>query len=148
LREPTFRDRDIASQFHDGEERLKRGGAGEALRLFLDVYDQAKTGMGAMDCVKNAYAKLGSDVELEHSIQEELFLKLQRIASLEPQYMRYRVEAAYYIGFIYAKRGDAEQARKYLLEVCQTAPVSLDPGSVWMKAKTLLLETLYLQGEF
>jgi len=101
-----------------------------------------------MDCVKNAYTNLGNEAELEQSAREELFLKLQRIASLKPQYVRYRIEAAYYIGFIYAKRGDAEQARKYLLEVCQTAPVSLDPASVWMKAKTLLLETLYLQGEF
>jgi hypothetical protein len=101
-----------------------------------------------MECVKNAYNKLGNDAGLEQSVKEELFIKLQRIASLKPQYVQYRIESAYNIGVIHAKRGDNEQARKYLLEVCQTAPPSLDPASLWMKAETLLLETLHLQGEF
>jgi hypothetical protein len=101
-----------------------------------------------MDCVKTAYAKLANDAEVDQDLKEEMFLKVQRIASLKPQYVRYRIESAYYLGLIYSKRGDNEQARKYLLEICQTAPASLDPGSVWMKAKNLLLETLALQGEF
>lgn len=101
-----------------------------------------------MECIKNAYTKLGNDAALQQSVNEELFIKLQRIESLTPRYVRYRAESACYIGSIYAKRGEYEQARKYLLEVCQTAPASLDPASLWMKSKNLLLETLYLQGEF
>lgn len=138
----------MATQFHEAEARLKKGAATEALKLFQNVYDQAKTGVAAMECVKSAYGKLGNDAALEQGVNEELFIKLQRIASLEPQFARYRAESAYHIGSIYARRGDYEQARKYLLEVCRTAPPSLDPASLWMKSKNLLLETLYLQGEF
>jgi hypothetical protein len=52
------------------------------------------------------------------------------------------------VGAAYAKRGDAEQARKYLLEVCQTAPFSLNPKSTWLKSKNLLLALFQLEGEF
>lgn len=101
-----------------------------------------------MECVKNAYTKLGKDTSLEQSVKEEILIKLMRIAPLKLQYAEYRIKSAYYIGLIYAKRGEDEQARKYLLEVCQAAPASLDPESLWMKAKTLLLQKLYLEGEF
>lgn len=141
-------ERDIGAQFHDAEARLKKGATVEALRLFQGVYDQAKTGIAAMECIKDAYTKLGNDAALQQSVNEELFIKLQRIESLKPRYVRYRAESAYHIGSIYAKRGDYEQARKYLLEVCQTTPPSPDPASLWMKSKDLLLETLYLKGEF
>lgn len=148
LKEPAVSERNIAAQFQYAEERLKKGALAESLKLFQGIYDYAKAGIAAMDCVKNGYTKLGNDAVLEQSAKEEIFIKLQRIASLKPQYVRYRTESAYYIGLIYSKQGDNEQARKYLLEVCQTAPASLDPGSVWMKAKDLLLDTLHLQGEF
>lgn len=129
-------------------DRLKQGRSGEALKLFQAVYDDAKTGLAAMDCVKKGYTTLADEGTLDQNAKEDLFIKLQRITFLRPLYARYRVESAYYIGSILAKLKDNEQARKYLLEVCQTAPVSLDPESLWAKAKTLLLETLYLQGEF
>lgn len=147
-KEPMLSERDIAAQFRDAEERLKKGRAAEALKLFQSVYDLAKTGLAAMECVKNVYSKIENDAVLEQDVREEIVIKLQRIASLKTQFDDYRIESAYNVGYIYAKRGDNEQAVKYLLEVCQKAPASLDPGSLWMKAKTLLLETLCLQGEF
>lgn len=139
---------DMQLQFREAEEKLRKGAISEALRIFQDVYDRAKAGVAAMDCVKSAYIKLGADVSLEQDAKEDLFIRLQRIASLKPQYVQYRNESAYYIGLIHARLGDNEQARKYLLEVCQSAPVSREPASLWMKAKTLLLETLYIENEF
>lgn len=101
-----------------------------------------------MECIKNGYTAMGDDSGLEQDAREDLFIKLQRIAALKPEYTDFRIRSAYYIGLIHAKQGNNEQAGKYLLEVCQTAPASLNPESLWMKAKTLLLETLNLEGEF
>jgi tetratricopeptide (TPR) repeat protein len=138
----------ISARFQKAEERLRKGEISEALKLYYSVYAHSKTTLAAMECVKDAYAKLGNDAELSQTEKEEIFIKLQRMGSLGPQYTRYHMESAYHLGFIYAKQGDNEQARKYLLEACQTAPPSLDPSSTWMKAKTLLLERLNVQGEF
>ena len=68
--------------------------------------------------------------------KETLYLKLQRIAGLTTRYTQMKGESAYNLGVAYAKKGDAAQAREYLLEACRTVPFSLDPASVWMKSKT------------
>jgi hypothetical protein len=80
--------------------------------------------------------------------KEELFIKQKRIQELTAKYTSLRIESAYYVGALHAKRGDTEQARKYLLEVCQTAPFSLNPKSTWLKSKNLLLALFQLEGEF
>lgn len=80
--------------------------------------------------------------------KEDLFIKQKRIQELTSKYTSLRIESAYYVGALYAKKGDVEQARKYLLEVCQTAPFSLNPKSTWLKSKNLLLALFQLEGEF
>ena len=49
---------------------------------------------------------------------------------------------------MYAKLGETEKARKYLVEFLQVTPYSGGPDSQWIKAKTLLLGLYSLEGEF
>jgi hypothetical protein len=52
------------------------------------------------------------------------------------------------MGYIYAKKGDSERARKYLIEVLSMTPFSIEQDSICMKSKTLLLGLYNLEGEF
>lgn len=126
----------------------KRGKADDALRVFQAIYDYTRDGLTLMKCVKPLYEKAVSGQNLEQNQREDLYLKLQRIGVLSGQYAKLKGESAYQIGAVYAKKGNGEQARKYLIEACQTVPFSLDPPSTWMRSKSLLLTISNLEGEF
>jgi hypothetical protein len=139
----------VDDYFKTGEELLKKGRQDEALRTFMGIYDYARDVLVLMKCVKAGYDKtLSASEGIDQNTKEELFLKLQKIASLATRYTGLKTEAGYRVGLIYRTKGNAEQARKYLLETCQTAPFSLDPSSIWMKAKESLLGLSHLEGEF
>jgi hypothetical protein len=145
----SVNDVNVDDLFKSGEESLKKGRQDDALRTFQGVYVYAKDVLALMKCVKGGYDKaLAQSEGVDQNTREELYLKLQKISSLTGRYTELKNESAYRIGAIYRAKGNAEQARKYLLEVCQTAPFSLDPGSTWMKSKEILLGLSHLEGEF
>ena len=135
--------------FKTGEELFKQGKTDDALRTFLGIYRYAKDMLTFLEIVRPNYEKLlNENPSLSQEEKEDLYIKQKRIRDLTSKYVSLRVESAYYVGAVYVKRGDAEQARKYLLEVCQTAPFSLKPKSTWVKSKNLLLALFQLEGEF
>lgn len=127
---------------------MKKGKTDEALKIFQGIYDYTRDGLALMKCVKTSYDKAVSGQNIEQNQKEDLYLKLQRINALSGQYGRLKGESAYQVGVLYARKGNAEQARKYLLEACQTVPFSLDPASTWLRSKNLLLSLSGLEGEF
>ena len=148
-REATINDVNIQSVFKTGEELFKQGKTEDSLRAFLGIYRYSRDMLTFLDIVRPNYEKLLTEnPSLSQEEKEDLYIKQKRMKDLTSKYQSLRVESAYYVGAAYAKRGDAEQARKYLLEVCQTAPFSLKPKSTWMKSKNLLLALFQLEGEF
>jgi len=145
---PSFNDVNIADHFASGEELLRKGKKDEALRTFAGIYDYAKDVLSLMKCVKSGYDKAAQSQGIDQNTKEELFLKLQKINSLTGRYADLRGESAYRMALIHQAKGNAEQARKLLLEVCQSATFSLEPESIWMKAKEALLSLSHLEGEF
>ncbi len=148
-RETTINDVNIQTAFKTGEELFKQGKTDEALRIFLTIYRYSKDMLTFLEIVRPNYDKLlEENPSLSQEEKEDLYIKQKHVRDLTAKYSSLRIESAYYVGAAYAKRGDAEQARKYLLEVCQTAPFSLKPKSTWLKAKNLLLTLFQLEGEF
>lgn len=148
-RETTINDVNVQSVFKTGEELFKQGKTDDSLRTFLGIYRYSRDMLTFLDIVRPNYEKLLTDnPSLSQEEKEDLYIKQKRMKDLTSKYQSLRVESAYYAGAAYTKRGDAEQARKYLLEVCQTAPFSLKPKSTWMKSKNLLLALFQLEGEF
>ncbi len=144
----VINDINVQDYFRTAEDQLKKGKVDEADKVFQAIYDYTRDGLTLMKCVKAAYEKALAGQGVEQSQREDLYLKLQRINTLSALYAKIKGDSAYQIGVISAKKGNAERARKYLLEVCQSAPFSLDPASPWMKSKNLLLTLSNLEGEF
>jgi hypothetical protein len=138
----------IGAQFESGDNLLKKERYDEALRVFQAIYDYTRDVLQLLKSVKGGYEKALSGNGLDQNKKEDLFLKLQRITSLNNRYTELKAESAFRIGVIQKTKGNSEQARKYFLETCQTAPFSLDPSSTWMKAKNALLTLSNLEGEF
>jgi hypothetical protein len=148
-RETTINDVNIQAVFKTGEELFKKEKTDESLRIFLGIYRYSKDMITFLETVRPNYEKLlNENTSLGQEEKEELYIKQKRMRDLTSKYSSLRIESAYYVGAAYAKRGDTEQARKYLLEVCQTAPFSLKPKSTWLKSKNLLLALFQLEGEF
>lgn len=147
-RETALNDITVQQLFKQGEEFFKKDKPEEAIRIFLNIYRFSKDMLTFLPIVQPQYEKLLKEGTLSQEEREDVYLKQKRIQDLTNKYTTLKIESAYYAGAIYAKRGDSEQARKYLLEVCQTAPFSLNPKSTWFKAKNLLLTLFQLEGEF
>lgn len=146
---PAVNDVNVGDHYKLGDELLKKGKHDDALKTFQGIYNYARDVLSLMKCVKSGYDNaLAQSSGIDQNTKEELYLKLQKISSLTGRYAGLKSESAYRIGLIYRNKGNAEQARKYLLEVCQTAPFSLDTASTWMKAKDALLSLSHLEGEF
>jgi hypothetical protein len=141
-------DANVQDQFKAAEDLAKKGKTDEALKIFHGVYDYTRDALTLMKCVKTSYDKAVAGQNIEQNQREDLYLKLQRISVLTAQYGRIKGESAYQLGAAYAKKGNGEQARKFLIEACQTVPFSLDPASTWMRSKNLLLSVSNLEGEF
>ncbi len=144
----AINDANLADYFRSAEDLLKKGKADEAQKVFQGIYDYTRDGLALMKCVKAAYEKALSGQNLEQNQREDLYLKLQTIGTFTTQYSKIKGDAAFQMGVIYMRKGNPEQARKYLLDVCQNMPFSLDPASPWMKSKNLLLTLSNLEGEF
>jgi hypothetical protein len=138
----------VNAQFETGDGFLKKERSDDALRVFQAIYDYTRDVLLLLKSVRGGYEKAISGTSIEQTKKEDLYLKLQRITSLTGRYTELKSESAYRIGMIYKTKNSREQARKYLLETCQTAPFSLDPASTWMKSKNALLSLSSLEGEF
>jgi hypothetical protein len=148
-RETTINDVNIQAVFKTGEELFRQGKTDESLRTFLAIYRYSKDVLTFLEIIRPNYEKLLSeDASLTQEEKEDLYIKQKRVRDLNSKYSSLRIESAYYVGAAYTKRGDTEQARKYLLEVCQTASFSVNPKLTWTKAKNLLLTLFQLEGEF
>jgi len=147
-RETTLNDATVQQLFKQGEEYFKKDKPEEAIRIFLNIYRFSKDMLTFLPIVQPQYEKLLKEGSLSQEEREDVYIKQKRITDLTNKYTSLKIESAYYAGAIYAKRGDSEQARKYLLEVCQTAPFSLNPKSTWSRSKNLLLALFQLEGEF
>jgi tetratricopeptide (TPR) repeat protein len=141
-------DLNLQDYFKAGEDQLKKGRADEALRSFYAVYRYTDDSLKLVAYVGEAYEKARNDPNMAQNQKETLYLKLQRMAGLTARYTKLKGESAYGLGLAYSKKGDAAQARGYLLEACRAAPFSLDRGSLWMKSKDLFLSISSLDGEF
>jgi tetratricopeptide (TPR) repeat protein len=141
-------DSNVQDYYRSGEEQLKKGRLDEAQRAFQGVHSYTREALLLLQYVKGPYEKALKDGGINQNQKEELYLKLQRMAGLSTRYTALKGESAYNIGTILAKKGDSEQARKYLLDACETVPFSLNPTSTWMKSKNLLLSLFRLEGEF
>ncbi len=131
-----------------GEDQLKKGRTDEALRSFQAVYHYTDDSLKFMACVGEAYEKARNNPNLAQDQRETLYLRQQRLQGLTARYTKVKGETAYNLGLAYSKKGDAAQARRYLLDACRTAPFSLDPASLWMKSKDLFVGISGLDGEF
>ena len=147
-RETALNDSTVQQLFKQGEEFLKKDKPEEAIRIFLNIYRFSKDMLTFLPIVQPQYEKLLKEGSLSQEEKEDVYIKQKRIQDLTNKYTSLKIESAYYAGAIYAKRGDSEQARRYLLEVCQMAPFSLNPKSTWSRSKDLLLALFQLEGEF
>lgn len=147
-KEIVITDSNVLASFKKAEEALRKGDAEGSIRIFVKTYDYTKEALATIGFIQNQYEKLIDEPAISQSEKEEIFIKLKRIKQLVPKYTNIKAASAYNIGYIYAKWGDSEKARKYLSEVLETTRFSTRQDSIWMKSKTLLLEQYGLEGEF
>ncbi len=130
------------------EELVGKGDYSGALKIMLKINDYTKEVLTTVKAIKEQYEKAVSDPKVSQKDKENLFIKLRGLNQLIPRYTGYYEASTFNLGYMYAKLGETEKARKYLTEYLQTTPYSSSRDSQWMKAKTLLLELYSLEGEF
>lgn len=147
-KEAIINDSNLISQLKMAEGLLKKGDIRTPLEVFLKIYSFASDVLTTIQFLQPQYEKIINDPSSDLSQKEDLYIKLGRIKELTPKYIGAKEASAYYIGYIYAKMGDHEKARRYLIEALEITSFSMDKSSIWQKAKGLLLELYGLEGEF
>jgi tetratricopeptide (TPR) repeat protein len=130
------------------EDLVKKGDFDSSQKIMLKINDYTKEVLFTVRAIKTQYEKAVDDPSVPQKDKEDLFLKLKGLNQLIPRYTTLYEASTFNLGYIYAKQGEAEKARKYLIEFLQITPYSGGRDSQWMKAKTLLLELYNLEGEF
>lgn len=130
------------------EDLVSKGDPANALKIMLKINDYAKEVLSTVRVIKTQYEKAVDDSAVPQKDKENLFIKLKGLDQLIPRYTTYYEASTFNLGYIYAKLGETEKARKYLVEFLQITPYSSARDSQWMKAKALLLELYSLEGEF
>ncbi|RPJ58392.1 MAG: hypothetical protein EHM12_07885 [Dehalococcoidia bacterium] len=148
VQETAITDANITASHKKADEMLKKGDLDASGKIYQKIYDYTKGALNTTKLIQAQYEKVLNDPATAQNDREELFIKLKRIKQLVPKYNGIKETSAYNMGYIYAKKGDPERARRFLSEVLDTAPFSLEPNSLWMKTKTLLLSQYGLEGEF
>jgi len=138
----------IRASLGKAEEYLKKGDNENSLRMYAKIYNYTKEVLTTVRIIQNHYETLLNNAATEQKIKEDLFINLNRIKKLSSEYSNTKTTTAYNIGYLYTKKGDLEKARKYLSEVLEITPFSIEEDSLWMQSKTLLLEAYGLEGEF
>jgi tetratricopeptide (TPR) repeat protein len=130
------------------EDLVKKGDFDNSQKIMLKINDYTKEVLSTVKAIKTQYEKAVNDPLVPQNDKEDLFIKLKGLNQLIPRYMTLYEASTFNLGYIYAKLGETEKARKYLVEFLQITPYSSGRDSQWMKAKTLLLELYNLEGEF
>ncbi|MCX7966478.1 MAG: hypothetical protein N2596_07630 [Syntrophorhabdaceae bacterium] len=144
----VINDSNLQSSIKVAEDLVKKGEFQGALNIFLKSYDFTKSVLTTINLLQKHYEKIASDPNTSLSDKEYIMIRLKRMENLLSKYKEAKETSAYYIGFIYTKRGETDKARKYLFEVLESVPFDLNKESIWMKTKSLLLEAYNLEGEF
>jgi len=148
VKETAVNDSNIQGLAKKIDEQLKKNDFVSTLGPSLKINDFAKDVLASVKTVRTYYEKAMNDAATPQNDKETILLKLQRLEQVEGRYNGIYETSTFNLGYIYAKRGDAERGRKYLSEYIKIIPFSIKKDSRWMKAKTLLLELYGLEGEF
>ena len=141
-------DANINSALKRADDMMKKGEVDGPLKILTGVYDYSKDVLLTVKFFQGHYEKIVNDPTTSQSEKEEIYIKLKRMNQLLPKYNTIREVTTYNVGYLYAKKGDTEKARKFLTEVLELTPFSTKKDSISMKAKTLLLDIYGLEGEF
>jgi hypothetical protein len=130
------------------EDFVKKGDFGNSLKIMLKINDYTREVLFTVKTIKAQYEKAINDPSVPQKDKEDLLIKLKGLNQLIPRYTTLYEASTFNLGYLYAKLGETERARKHLVEFLQMTPYSSSRDSQWMKAKTLLLELYSLEGEF
>ncbi len=144
----AINDSNIQGYFKKAEELTQKGELENSLKIFLKIYDYTKGVLNTVRFFQTYYEKTVNEPSITQNQKEETFIKLKRMEQLISKYNSMKEITTYRMGYIYAKKGDSERARKYLMEVLSITPFSTEQDSICMKSKTLLLGLYNLEGEF
>ena len=144
----VINDANLQSHQKRVEDLVKKGDFDNSLKIMLKINDYTKEVLSTVKAIKTQYEKAVNDPSVPQKDKEDLFIKLKGLNQLIPRYTTLYEASTFNLGYIYAKLGETEKARKYLVEFLQMTPYSSGRDSQWMKAKTLLLELYSLEGEF
>lgn len=148
LKTSAINDSNIQETLKRADEMVKKGEVESPLKILLGVYEYSKELLSTVKFFQGHYDKVVNDPATPQAEKEEVYLKLKRMGQLIPKYNAIREVTTYNVGYLYAKKGETEKARKYLTEVLELTPFSTKKDSISMKAKTLLLGLYGLEGEF
>lgn len=148
VKSSSINDSNINAVLKGADEMMRKGEVDGPLKILVNVYEYSKDVLSTVKFFQGHYEKAVNDPATPQGEKEEIYIKLKRMGQLVPKYNSIREVTTYNVGYLYAKKGDAEKARKYLTEVLELTPFSTKKDSISMKAKTLLLELYGLEGEF
>lgn len=144
----AINDANINAALKRADDMMRKGEVDGPLKILVNVYEYAKDVLFTVKFFQGHYEKIVNDPSTPQGEKEEIYIKLKRISQLIPKYTSIKEVTTYNVGYLYAKKGDSEKARKYLTEVLELTPFSTKKDSISMKAKTLLLDLYGLEGEF
>lgn len=144
----AINDSNINAVLKGADEMMRKGEVDGPLKILVNVYEYSKDVLFTVKFFQGHYEKVVNDPATPQGEKEEIYIKLKRMGQLMPKYNSIREVTTYNVGYLYAKKGDAEKARKFLTEVLEITPFSTKKDSISMKAKTLLLDLYGLEGEF
>jgi tetratricopeptide (TPR) repeat protein len=148
MKSSAINDSNINAVLKGADEMMRKGEVDGPLKILVNVYEYSKDVLSTVKFFQGHYEKAVNDPVTPQGEKEEIYIKLKRMGQLMPKYNSIREVTTYNVGYLYAKKGDAEKARKFLTEVLELTPFSTKKDSISMKAKTLLLDLYGLEGEF
>jgi len=148
IKSSAINDSNVNAALKRADEMMKKGEVDGPLKILVSVYEYSKDVLLTVKFFQGHYEKAINDPNTPQGEKEEIYIKLKRMGQLIPKYNSIKEATTYNVGYLYAKKGDAEKARKYLTEVLELTPFSTKKDSISMRAKTLLLDLYGLEGEF
>lgn len=148
IKSSAINDSNISAALKRADDMMRKGEVDGPLKILVNVYEYSKDVLLTVKFFKGHYEKIVNDPSTPQGEKEEIYIKLKRMDQLIPKYNSIKEVTTYNVGYLYAKKGDAEKARKFLTEVIELVPFSTKKDSISMKAKTLLLDIYGLEGEF
>jgi len=148
MKSSAINDSNINAVLKGADEMMRKGEVDAPLKILVNVYEYSKDVLFTVKFFQGHYEKIVNDPATPQGEKEEIYIKLKRMGQLMPKYNSIREVTTYNVGYLYAKKGDVEKARKFLTEILELTPFSTKKDSISMKAKTLLLDLYGLEGEF